>query len=559
MKKISVFAWAFLALLVAFFTAGAFALGTTKTTGKALACEADKTAYYTVELDSGERLAAVYINVGSVYAPVGGDAVATVEYSASSSSTSNWKKVAPSVTIGNTESVEGVSGGNYNWLCYAEGKDLQNVKRLSFSTDCNLELYEIVCLNEAGEPIALSVGKNGSNGTDYADEEVAASIDSQDDFYKKTGAYYAYAQDECRALTAARNVMQGTAVTEGSVYTLGEGYNYLATLLQIPALALFGVSPFALRIAPFIALCVCAVFLYLIAKELLKKDGYALCFGAFGLLAAATVLRTAGAAAFVASAVLGAAYFACRFFTRGISSGRIVRGGLNVLFSGAVGAVALATDTTAVFPVSGVLALLAAGLIRQKKAYGNAAAKATTDEEREKLRYDYGYKTRVSYCFAALSFVVFAFVLLLVSAVLCYPAILRAHGSSTGFVTAMGLGLKAGLRIEDAGGRLRLLKWFVGAGMPVFARIVCIVGLLAFVCATAFVAYGFIKKTADKRALRVRRTYFVLAGALASCVLAWLVKGGVAATPSALFLAAYLGFAPLCLAAALALKKGKEQ
>lgn len=551
MKKISVSVWAFVLLLVAFFTAGAFALGTVKHTGKSLACLENKTAYYTVDMANDELLAAVYLNIGEVYLPEGGEGNVYVKYSTSSTSTSNWKRVAPPVAVGHADS--------YNWLCFASGKDLKNIKRLSFYADCNLDLNEIVCLNASGEIIALSVGKNGTSGTDYDDEAVAKSIDNQEDFHRGTNAYYAYTQEEGRTLASVQNILKGTEVTEGSIYRLASGYNYLASLLTLPAVAVFGVSPFSLRITPFIALCVGVAFLYLIAKELLKKDVYALYFGAAGVVAAATVLRSAGATAYASSALLGAAYFALRFFTRGISSKRIVKGGLNVLFAGVFAAFALAIDTTAIFGVLGVLAILALGLVRQKTAFKLALQKAVeSGAETDKIRYDHEYKTRVSLCFAALSFIVVTFALILLSAVVCYPAILRTYGSSTGFGTAMWLGVKAGWWNKGVGGRINLLKWTVGAGASVALRIACIGGLVAFAAATALVVVGFVQKTSDKKTLRVRRAYFLLLGALVTTALSWLVKGGVPAIPSALFMTAYLAFFPLAGAAARALKGGKK-
>ena len=83
MKKLSVFVWAFILLLVACFTAGAFCLGTTKHTGKALACTQDNTAYYTVDMGESKMLSAVYLNIGAVYLPEGGESQAYVKYSTS--------------------------------------------------------------------------------------------------------------------------------------------------------------------------------------------------------------------------------------------------------------------------------------------------------------------------------------------------------------------------------------------------------------------------------------------------------------------------------------------
>lgn len=543
MKKLSVFVWAFILLLVACFTAGAFCLGTTKHTGKALACTQDNTAYYTVDMGESKMLSAVYLNIGAVYLPEGGESQAYVKYSTSTSSITNWKRVSAPLTVSPEHA--------YNWVCFVSGEDLTNIKRLSFSADCNLDLCEIVCLDEKGKVISLAVGKNGKDGTDYNDSQVLNSIDAQDKFYKETGARYAYTREESNLLTSVSNVLRGTDKQIGSIYALAKGYNYLATLFTLPSVAIFGVSPFALRLPSFVALMVGVVFLFLIAKELLKKDEYALFVGGFGLLACASVFPATGMA-YAFGAVLCATYFAVRFFTRGISSKRIVRGGVNILLSGIFSAFALVLETVCIFPVLGVLTLLGFGLARQKKAFVLSLEKAGETDD-DKIRYDYEYKTRVSYCFMALSFVAVTFLLILCATVACYPAVLRTYGDSTGFAQAMWLGVKAGWRNIGAGGRIRILKWFIGAGMPVFARIVCILGAVGFVVSTVVTVLAFIKKNKDKNALRVRRIYFLLVGAMLVSVLSWLVKGGVPVLPAPLFITAYVALAPVGAVSALAL------
>ena len=542
MKRISAFVWAFILLLVACFTTGAFCLGTTKHTGKSLTCVQDKTAYYTVDMGESKMFSAVYLNIGAVYLPENGEASVVVKYSTASSSTTNWKRVATPLAV----SAENA----YNWVCFTSGKDLQNIKRLSVSADCNLELNEIVCLDEQGNTLALAVGKNGANGTDYKDSAVENTIDAQESFYKETGARYAYTRAESDLLVSVANVLQGTEKQSGSIYAIAKGYNYLATLFTLPTVAMLGASPFALRLPSLIALAVGVVFLFLLAKELLKEDIYAVCVGAFGLLACASVFP-ATALAYAFGAVLASAYFAVRFFTRGISSKHILRGGLNILFSGIFSAFVLAIDTTAVFPVLGVLGILACGLVRQTKAYALAREKADENEQ-SKIREDYAYKTRVSYCFGALSFVAVTFLLVLSATVACYPAILRTYGNSTGFAQAMWIGIKTGWRNVGAGGRIRLVKWLVGAGMPVFTRIACLLGAVGFVCTTALQTLALVKKRKDKTVLRARRTYLLLLGGAVLTVCAWLVKGGVGVVPAPIFACVYLAFLPLAVITAFA-------
>lgn len=556
MKKLSAFVWAFLALLFVFFTAGAFTIGSAKNTGDKLSYVTNKTAYYTVG-SGGDSLSAVYVNVGAVYTPVGGDTTVTVQYSTSSTSTTSWKTFG-TATLANIRSESGESGYNYNWLCVAEGKNISNVRRLAFFADCNLDLNEIVAINNLGDVTTLAVGKNGSAGADFEDSAVLATIDKQESFTTETGLYRTFTEEEGYLMTSVQNVLAGTTVYDGSVYTLDDEYNYLATLLFLPAVAAFGNSVFALRITSFVATCACLVFAYLFVRELLKSDEYAFVFAVCGVVAAVAVGCTATPSALVASAVAASAYFAARFFSKGISSRHILKGGLNVLFSGLFGAVAFALDASALFPIAAVLVLLGLGMRRQYLAYKLALEKAGTDDgenkETEKIKADYDYKDRVCYGFAALSFVAFTFLLALFATVACYPAVLRTYGSNTGFGTAMWLGVKNSFLSQNAlaaGGRANALKWLVGvgAGMGWLAKAVCWLGLLGFVCSTVKVALDFAKKTTEKKALRVRRTYFALLAGTLATVVGRLVKGGVPATPELLFAAAWLGFVAIAIAA----------
>ena len=58
--------------------------------------------------------------------------------------------------------------------------------------------------------------------------------------------------------------------------------------------------------------------------------------------------------ALVACFLVASLYFMYRFFSKGISSQHIVKGGLNVLFSGLFAALALAMNTLAIFPAAGI-------------------------------------------------------------------------------------------------------------------------------------------------------------------------------------------------------------
>ena len=61
MKKITAYTWAFILVLVTFFTVGMFTLGSTTSTGKTLTVLKNEAVYY--ELESNETIESIYINV----------------------------------------------------------------------------------------------------------------------------------------------------------------------------------------------------------------------------------------------------------------------------------------------------------------------------------------------------------------------------------------------------------------------------------------------------------------------------------------------------------------
>ena len=162
MKKLSTYVWAFIVLIVVFFTAGVATLGSAATSGKSAFIHAEEKIYFSLlNADGGansENVKDVYVKIGSVYNEVGEDVTLKAGLSTSqtpTSSTSTYFTAAENVVINNVYSEkEGVDGANYNWLKIVSNWG-KSAKTIYFSSTANLELYEIVCLNENGERIAI--------------------------------------------------------------------------------------------------------------------------------------------------------------------------------------------------------------------------------------------------------------------------------------------------------------------------------------------------------------------------------------------------------------------
>ena len=576
MKKITAYTWAFILVLVAFFTVGMFTLGSTKTTGKSMTVLKDETVYYQFEDNKQETIESIYLNVGAIHAEVGTEVTITVKTSNSTSapSSASW------TTFGKEVKISNVSGNTnsalYNWVNVATGAS-KSAYQVSFTANVPLELNEIVVLNKSGKIVQM---KAYEKGTPYTRAEINATFDKQENFARfitedgkvelNNGALENFAQEEGYYMSSVQNVLAGNAKYD-AVFTLDGNFNYLATVLMTPSVAIFGNSVFALRLPAFIATCMMLVFAFLLVKELTKREQLAFYFSLVLMLGGlvTTVGRFGAPYVMVASAIVASAYFAYRFFSHGISTSNMLGGGLNILFSGLFGAVAVAMDITALLPMTGVAVIYAFGLRRQKQAHILAMEKAKDEKAMIREKNAFATKTRLSYGFAALSFGAGTLVLLLFSAVICYSAYIRAvNTTQVNFLTVLWKGIAASFRDNGVTAytatNASVLSWWIpfrpaalftgvvdaGDGayvgwhvLPNIAVIVC--AFLAFIGCTVKVILDLVHKKNDKLTLRMRRAYIVLFGGMMLAFFAGLIRGNMSALSGMLFHVLYLGFLPL--------------
>lgn len=587
-KKISMRVWAFILLFILFFTVGIFTLGSTRTVGKSLSLQSKTTAYFSLTAEEEEKLDSVYVKVDNFYAAEG-DVVLTLNTikSVAPAAASFTSANAVRTTLVNpTGGLVAESALAHNWIALGKNLD-REAKTISIQTSVNLELQEVVCLNQKGERIAIKGYKPSSGDNLLSVSALAPAFDAQDSFTASESAYYNFTAEESYYLDAVKNVLAGNKYVAGGKYVINNNFNYLATVLFVPSVAIFGESVFAMRLPAFLAVCATLVFAYLFASLFFKDEKYALIFAVLlcvgGLFT--TVGRMAAPYMLIASALTASAYFMYRFFAKGISSSRVYKDGLNILFSGVFAAFAMAMDTAAIFPVLGILVLFAFGLRRQKLAYQIALKKTVGKEEEVKNQKGeivvvnkaeraemskYEEKQRVSYGFAVLSFVMANLILLLISAIICYPAATRANGNqnmsfamhvlkggwrslrsmgATPFgevnqtsVWAWWLPIKAATIFKGVNGVAagNYLAWNV---MP--NAVVSGLSFLAVIGVTIKVSVDIAKGKKDKQTLRLRRRYFILLGGLAAAMLGGCLKLYVTPMFSVFFHIAYTAFLPL--------------
>ena len=633
-KKLSGWLKGFIVLFALFFAAGFATLGSFRNTGKSFAYTSGdgNLASFNLDKASGQsKLMYIYINVGNIYTATGSDITITVKRSTQQSVKPSIK--VDSVTLGNIYSLKEKSreGGNFNWVQLAYKEDGVSAACISVSATGNFDLNEIVCIADDGKPIPISVNSEYSQGfTSAQKKQMTRAIDAQKSFKNSSASYYNFTQEEAYFMTSIHTVLGGKNIRSDSVYTMDTDFNSLATVLMLPSVAIFGDSPFALRLTPFLATCATLLFVYLLGSLLFKDEKYGFIFAfifAVGGLAT-TVGRMGAPYALVACFLVASLYFMYRFFSKGISSQHIVKGGLNVLFSGLFAALALAMNTLAIFPAAGILTLFGFGMRRQKLAYQNALLKylpaekaaphtaetaesfAPDAESREapsegkpaagipakaekeqhgavsvaligkkakKLQADYRYKKKVSWAFAALSFLLATFVFMLLASVVTYNAYVKAFDKnplapSLSYASLLWKGISAPFKITNITeyteynaanvlawllplkaatvydgiletGSSRYLAWNVSMNFAV--SVAC---LVAFAFSTvSVVSEMFTENRGARINKRIRRIYLVLLGGLALSMLSSAFVKNTSAVQSLLFGVFYIGFIPLAV------------
>lgn len=281
-KKLSGWLKGFIVLFALFFAAGFATLGSFRNTGKSFAYTSGdgNLASFNLDKASGQsKLMYIYINVGNIYTATGSDITITVKRSTQQSVKPSIK--VDSVTLGNIYSLKEKSreGGNFNWVQLAYKEDGVSAACISVSATGNFDLNEIVCIADDGKPIPISVNSEYSQGfTSAQKKQMTRAIDAQNSFKNSSASYYNFTQEEAYFMTSIHTVLGGKNIRSDSVYTMDTDFNSLATVLMLPSVVIFGDSPFALRLTPFLATCATLLFVYLLGSLLFKDEKYGFIF-----------------------------------------------------------------------------------------------------------------------------------------------------------------------------------------------------------------------------------------------------------------------------------------
>lgn len=523
LRATSLYARIFAAVALVFFVLGISTLGSLNGTGKKVSLPVSSSAVtfaYRLDYEHGETLSDIYVNVGAIYAPPGGDeAKETVyvqayychledgdEHSIASMRLANIYTTYKSTTSSSTYR----SNANYNWTALTTGKNYTySVILLKITPRVAAEINEVAFVNADGEPIAAKVAPSYCKG--IAAEEVEKTLDRQGSFHKSSSARYNFTQEEEYILETISGLQwknlsdedgSGIAAADGYTYMMTTDYNSFGVLVYALSTLIFGKSTFGLRLPSFLASFGAFILLYFLTGKLFKSEKWGLAFSSlFGLGGLFfSVGRTGTPAALIVLAVVASVYFMYRFYSKGLDKDRPLTSALPVLFSGLCAGAGIAVSGVAVFPCTLSLIVFIAGLVRINKsckykiakaerAYAapNAAESADVAEEPvaepgteeeatcsalekaiRKIKDDRDYGLRVSIGYFLVSFAAFTAILLAVSALITYPLYARYYAvdGAANFATLFIEGFRQCFTVSDftlysMGNSITPWSWFV--------------------------------------------------------------------------------------------------
>lgn len=454
-SRFTKFGWAALALTLVFLLVGASTVGGASSFGKSYRGAADSSVVFYLEYpDKNAPLDDIYVNIGAVYAEPGSDVKLEFRRATTSGSYTNSKFTTSALggfTVGNiwSESGNGVSGANYNWVAaFTDINDsftmTTSYRLIRMTFPCDMVVNEVMFVDTNGSVIPAYVRvedvqpifANQSDWATYRDlfstdarrPDAVNLVDGHGAFIGKT-SYSNFTQDEIYTLMQISSIRMGDFTTDG-VFTADTENGPLAVLFPLLGTLLFGNSPFGLRIFSVLFTAALVALAYFFGKELFGSGGFGFllaCLVAGGGLAL-TVGRLGLSLPVIAFFAALSFFFMYRFFSEGMDAEHPARSALNVLLSGLMFALAFAADPKCVFLLFGLVALFVVGAVRYAKAYAaekaalrremsdkNASERSEEvmqqnidecEEQTAYLRSDYVYGSKLIYLFFFVSFIV---------------------------------------------------------------------------------------------------------------------------------------------------------
>ena len=399
-------------------------------------------------------------------------------------------------------------------LIVAENNDLPEEERVPVLLDAKLDDASVIRRAE-GESKAEAL------------ERASAVLDSQHLPSLTSSSFDSFSEEEAYSLMTIREMRAGGSYVTGDTYLADTVYNALGTDILALGTLIFGMSPFGLRFFPFLAAFGVLVLGYLLVRDLAKSERAGFIFAVLYALSAAFLAAghlgtplMLGVFFFVASVC-----FCHKFYAKGMKTADF-KGASPVILSALFAALAVCTNGVWLIPAVGVIALFAAGMVRQKKAKEYYLAKAEEMPEapasaeegdaapapspRQRVEAEYRRKDRAAIASFTVVFLIGTLLLSLLAVIPAYLPYVRVFGDPAAPMGVFAVAWKlfaggfAGANATSYAQSWALHTIFAGTGelyaVTVAGAFTAIVAVVA--CIVALVWFLLSKKESGKNVLR---------------------------------------------------------
>ena len=554
---------AFLILALAFLAIGLGTLGSVISTGDSFVLTAKQEGdakepdlVFHLSMPQSASSSNIYVkkilvNTGAVYAPAGESTEIRIGRStkATSSFNTTYALTVPSVYTAATEKEEAIVNAPYNWLAFDVTDISENGWSLrTYPYYCFFARSSSVCINEVlfvaennslsdkeRTPILLSAELDDASvirraeGESKAEalERASAVLDSQHLPSLTSSSFDSFSEEEAYSLMTIREMRAGGSYVTGDTYLADTVYNALGTDILALGTLIFGMSPFGLRFFPFLAAFGVLVLGYLLVRDLAKSERAGFIFAVLYALSAAFLAAghlgtplMLGVFFFVASV-----YFCHKFYAKGMKTADF-KGASPVILSALFAALAVCTNGVWLIPAVGVIALFAAGMVRQKKAKEYYLAKAEEMPEapasaeegdaapapspRQRVEAGYRRKDRAAIASFTVVFLIGTLLLSLLAVIPAYLPYVRVFGDPASPMGVFAVAWKlfaggfAGANATSYAQSWSLHTVFAGAGDVYGVTVAGVLTAIVAVAASivALVWFLLFKKESGKNVLR---------------------------------------------------------
>lgn len=406
--------------------------------------------------DSDLIITNLYVYVGNVYNCPNGKITLTVD-----SSGSDTLIKGDSYFGLNRQTVDlDISKGGHRWIKINLNGSI-SAKYIKIGTTASFEIIEFSATAKEGEIITLSCygAKVWSNGkhvfTSSTNDTIgfSAVCDEQSAIYA-SGGINGLSEREVKFAGAIKNLIE-----QNPAY-VSESENALGVIINLPAVLIFGLSPFGLRITNFLFFVFTLYLIFFMAKAFFGKIGYALSAVGLYLLGGLSLSLATNAGAINAGIflTLASVYIAYKYLCKATSAKNVRVHSNLIVLSGLTFALAISVWAFALFALPVILAFILYPSVKGIK-------QATSEyNEQEGLEKEYAREKQIKTISRVvvnciLGFIILPFAILLLTFGICYPV----YGGfyNTNFFISI---FKNFARIFTSQQKGLFLSWIVGLG-----------------------------------------------------------------------------------------------